>query len=84
MEDHETKKHLERIEKSVEHLDKSTTGLWRIFRNGLFYGAGYVVGGIIILALVGWILNVVGVIPAFANQVNDFKNAIEAAKQTTH
>lgn len=75
--DPELKKHLEIIEKEIVDFKKSSNSLRRSFMRGTFYGAGYIVGIVIIIVLVGWILNIVGVIPAFNAQVKDFRAALE-------
>ena len=44
---------------------KKLQGRGRAFVNGIFHGMGAVVGGIFALALIGWILSLLGVIPGF-------------------
>jgi hypothetical protein len=80
--DPELKNNLEKIEDELKRVDKNANGMWRTFWRGVVYGAGYVVGAIIILVIAGWILNIIGVIPAFTNQVNEFRSALESVKQT--
>jgi hypothetical protein len=75
--DPELKKHLHDIEHEVVVLRKAMTSLWLVFMRGLVNGAGYVVGAAIILTIIGWILNVVGVIPEFAQSVNEFRASID-------
>ncbi len=75
----ELKKHLENIEgelKGIKHKIGSTGSvLWR----GIVSGAGYVVGAALILVVIGWILNIVGVIPAFQKYANDFRQVLDNA-----
>ncbi len=75
--DPELKTHLKNIEKEVTVLRKEMTSLWDVFMRGLVNGAGYVVGAAIILTLIGWILNIAGVIPAFTKGVNEFRASID-------
>jgi hypothetical protein len=75
--DPELKEHLEKLEREVIKLRKDMTSLWQVFARGLINGAGYVVGAAIILTLIGWILNAVGVIPAFTQGVNEFRTSID-------
>jgi hypothetical protein len=75
--DTELKNHLEKIEDELSHIRKSSTGIWKTLGRGIVYGAGYVVGAVFIIVIVGWILNVIGVIPAFDRQVTDFRTALE-------
>ena len=75
--DPELKEHLEIIEKEIVDFKKSSNSLSKSFMRGTFYGAGYIVGIVIIIVLVGWVLNIVGVIPAFNAQVQEFKAALD-------
>lgn len=54
-----------------------STGLWHTLWRGCIYGAGYVVGAVLIIVIVGWILNIIGVIPAFSREVTEFRTALE-------
>ncbi len=75
--DPELKTHLKNIEKEVTILRKEMTSLRDVFMRGIINGAGYVVGAAIVLTLIGWILNAVGVIPAFAQSVSEFRASID-------
>jgi len=75
--DPELKKDLKKIEGELSHMDKATTGTWGTLWRGCVYGAGYVIGVVIIIVVVGWILDVAGVIPAISNQVSEFRMALE-------
>lgn len=69
--------HLENIEKELTAMHNDSKSLRASFKRGVFYGAGYVVGIVLVIVLVGWILNIIGVIPALNAQVKDFRNALE-------
>jgi Na+-transporting NADH:ubiquinone oxidoreductase subunit NqrD len=75
--DPELKSHLERIEAELVHMRKETVSLKSSLIRGLIYGAGYILGAALVLLLVGWILNIVGVIPAFNGQVKEFRDALQ-------
>lgn len=75
--DSELKKHLENIEKEIIILRKVTTGVKFTFFRGVVYGAGYIIGAVLIIIIIGWILNIIGVIPAFSTQVKEFRSALE-------
>ena len=75
--DPELKTHLTKIEKEVIVLRTELTTLWPVFMRGVVNGAGYVVGAALILTLIGWMLNIVGVIPAFTQGVNEFRASID-------
>lgn len=70
----ELKTHLETIEKELIELRKGSLGFWSSLFRGMFYGAGYVIGAALIIVIIGWILNILGVLPAigtFARQLQD-------------
>ncbi|MGB7957823.1 MAG: hypothetical protein WCF77_03205 [Minisyncoccia bacterium] len=75
--DPELEQDLEKIDAKLSHMDKVTSGTWRTLWRGIIYGAGYVIGAIIIIVVVGWILDVVGIIPALNNQVAEFRMALQ-------
>jgi uncharacterized membrane protein len=74
--DPELKHHLETIEKELKELRVTSTSLKASLVRGAVYGAGYVIGAVLIVLLVGWILNIVGIIPAFNDQVDEFRAAL--------
>jgi hypothetical protein len=75
--DPELKSHLEKIEDELLHTRRISTGIWHTLWRGCFYGAGYIIGAVIIIVIAGWILNIIGVIPAFSLEVSDFQKALE-------
>jgi hypothetical protein len=75
--DPELEQDLEKIDAKLSHMDKVATGAWRTLWRGVIYGAGYVLGAIAIIVVVGWILDIIGIIPAFNNQVTEFRMALE-------
>ncbi len=75
--DPELKTHLENIEREIVELRKGSNGLFATLVRGLIYGAGYIIGAALIVILIGWVLNIIGVIPAFNAQVAEFRAALE-------
>ena len=75
--DPELKKHLEVIEKELSEMRKETVSLKSSLVRGLVYGAGYILGAALIIIIIGWILNIVGIIPAFNDQVTEFRSALD-------
>ena len=78
--DPELKRHLEIIENELTQMHRKTTGLKHALVRGIIYGAGYILGIVLIIVITGWILNVVGIIPAFSREVSEIKATFEAAK----
>jgi uncharacterized membrane protein YkgB len=68
--------HLEKIENELSHMRKRTTGVWHTLWRGCIYGAGYVIGAVVIIVVVGWILNLVGIIPSFSHGATEFRTAL--------
>jgi hypothetical protein len=75
--DPELKIHLEKIETELSRMRMESTGVWRTLWRGCIYGAGYVIGAVLIIVIIGWILNIIGVIPALDHQVTEFRTALE-------
>ena len=75
--DPELKKHLESIEKELIYFRKEMTGVRVTLVRGIVYGAGYVIGAVLLILLIGWILNIIGVIPAFNDRVKEFRSALD-------
>ena len=75
--DPELKEHLEKIELEIVQTRKKSTSMGHALRLGIVYGAGYIIGAVLIIVIVGWVLNVIGVIPAISRQVGEFRTALE-------
>ena len=68
--------HLEHIETELEEIKERTNAQRPPFMYGLFQGAGALVGGILMLALLGWMLSFFGVIPGFVTIASYFQNIV--------
>jgi hypothetical protein len=75
--DSELKTHLETIEKELTLLRKGSNSIFYTLLRGIMYGAGYIIGAVLVIALVGWVLNIVGIIPALSAQVLEFRTLLE-------
>jgi hypothetical protein len=63
MPDNSEIKLLKQIKQELEEIKDRTGNPRRIFLNGILYGAGAFVGGVLAVSLVGWLLSFLGVIP---------------------
>lgn len=78
MTEQEVKQYMDSINKNLTEINKKTgSSVWRSFLTGTLSGLGSVVGVAIALAVIGWILNVVGVIPAFRAQVSHVQSTLD-------
>ncbi len=75
--DPELEKHLKIIENELLETRTESSTMPRTLWRGIVYGVGYVIGVIFIVVIVGWILNIVGVIPALSEYAGEFRTALE-------
>ncbi len=67
-------KKLDEINKNLVEIKKRTGGTWwRALWHGALRGAGTVIGIALVLVIIGWFLNVIGVIPAFREQARSWQ-----------
>lgn len=69
MADEKELRQLKEIKKELSQIRVSTNSPKQAFVSGILYGAGWFVGGILAVALLGWMLNILGVIPGFDDLV---------------
>ena len=74
--DPELKEYLSKIEKQLDGLAKKEERHWTQFVGGVFYGLGYITGAVVLIVIIGWILNIIGVIPEFTSSVAAFQHAL--------
>ncbi len=77
------KEQLEKINKNIEVVAGRIGGSWKAFWYGLLRGFGSILGVAIAIALLGWLLNSLGYIPALESQANSWKEVIERAQNAT-
>ena len=68
--------HLSRIEGELEEIKERTPSPRRAFLNGILQGAGALVGGIVALALLGWVLSLFGLVPGFGTIAAHLQEAV--------
>lgn len=59
----EALEHLENIEEDLDEIKRRTPTRWRSFVYGVLHGAGALIGSVLALALLGWLLTLIGVLP---------------------
>ena len=80
--DPELQHYLSGINASLTELkNKKGPGVWRAFFNGMFSALGYIVGLAIVIVLLMWFLNKIGVLPQFQKQVRDFQSFMGSAQK---
>jgi hypothetical protein len=66
---------LKEIKKELSEIKERTADPKRVFLNGVLYGAGALIGGIVAVALIGWVLNILGIIPGL-NELADYGRSL--------
>ena len=78
MNEQEFEKEVREIKQHLQIIGKNTnTPIWRSFVTGTLSGLGGILGVAIALALIGLILNTIGVIPAFKNTVHSWQQTLD-------
>jgi|GEM_PF-1121856 len=67
--------HLTRIEADLEEIKRRTPSPRHALVNGLFQGAGALVGGVIAIVILGWALSLFGLIPGLGNIAKALQDA---------
>ncbi len=71
--DPELKTELEKVNRSLVGIFHKTENLWRAFVRGVLQGIGSILGVVIAVAVIGWILNTLGILPGFKKQAVQFQ-----------
>lgn len=75
------KKKLDEMENTLKSIEKILNpSRWQLLVQGLWRGIGYIIGVLVALAIIGWILNVMGIIPIFQNFSNEMRSNLETVK----
>lgn len=82
MMEQDLKQEIADIKSELKQISKNThSGLWRSFLTGTVSGIGSIVGVAIALIIFGYILNAVGIIPAFRAQVHKWNGYLDYLMQ---
>jgi Na+/proline symporter len=80
--DEELKSSLNEINKNlVDMKNKKYPGVWRAFFQGMFSAFGYLVGIVFVIFILGWFLNLIGVLPQVEKQIKDFQAFMGSAQK---
>jgi hypothetical protein len=63
---------------NIQQILKPTR--WQMFVQGLWRAVGYLVGLILAIAIIGWILNIIGLIPFFSDFSENMKEILRLAR----
>ncbi len=77
----ELNQHFEKIHQQLEDLYHKQEGFGRAFFRGVMSGLGSVFGVALAIAVIGWFLNTIGVIPAFREQASSWRQTLEDIKK---
>ncbi|HEV3245231.1 MAG TPA: hypothetical protein VG102_02655 [Candidatus Paceibacterota bacterium] len=61
---------LREIRRELRNIESNTSAKWWIL-HGILYGAGWVLGSLLAILLIGWILSVMGIIPGLDKIAQD-------------
>lgn len=73
-------KKLEELNANLAGLNKKLGNMWFALGKGLLTGFGSVIGAGLAVILIGWFLNVIGVIPALRESANDWREAFRSTQ----
>ena len=76
-------KRLEELNQNLADINKKLGNFWFAFGKGLLTGLGSVLGAGIAIILIGWFLNVIGVIPALSNSAQEWREAFQSTQQNS-
>lgn len=75
-------KRLEELNKNLADINSKLGNFWFAFGKGLLTGFGSVLGAGLAVILIGWFLNIVGVIPALQNTAEEWRNVFQQNTDT--
>lgn len=77
------KHQLQNIQAEITEVsDKLGGNFWAFFR-GVLGGFGSVIGAFLALLIIGWVLNIIGIIPALKTKVDQLQGTLQNAQQST-
>ena len=75
-------KKLDELNKNLEGINHKLGNYKASFGRGVLTGFGYILGAGIAVIIIGWFLNVIGVIPALKNTAEDWRNVFQQTQDT--
>lgn len=80
MNDADFKTNLENIEKQLVSINRKTPTSLGALGRGVITGFGSVLGVVIAITIIGFVLNILGIIPAFKNEADSWKSILNQAQ----
>jgi hypothetical protein len=73
---------LEELNKNLAEINSKMGNWWMSLGKGFLVGLGSVLGAGIAVILIGWFLNVIGVIPALSDTAEKWREAFQQTQST--
>lgn len=70
-------KRLDDLNRNLEGINRKMGSYRSAFGKGVLYGLGSIIGAGMAIILIGWFLNVIGVIPALKTTADQWRSAIQ-------
>ncbi len=70
-------KKIEELNANLGKLTRQMGSYWLALGKGLLYGFGTVLGAGVAIILIGWFLNIIGVIPALKTSADQWRSAFQ-------
>ncbi len=78
----ELKVELDQINQKLESMDRALNPTrWQMFVQGLWRAVGYIIGIVIAALILGWVLNMIGLIPFLKDFSQEAKAVLETVKR---
>ncbi len=65
---------LQELNENLDQINRKLGNVWFSFFKGVLTGFGSILGAGLAIIIIGWILNIVGVIPAFQRQATEWRD----------
>ena len=82
MNDYSKNQNTDEISENLEEINHKLGSRTLAFSKGLLYGFGSVLGAGLAIILIGWFLNIIGVIPAFREQALQWREIFEQTQNS--